>query len=117
MHAHRTCQILTCGSRAGEGLLHLHPSREVKQDPNECGLCPWNLNPASGVANAAGRIPRHFFQLLVNTEFLAKMKNTTAPFFLTHVTLAVTLFTDTAGASICQYNFDKRDYSSRITRM
>jgi len=81
-------------------------SREVKQNPTESGFCSQYFRPALARANTDNTVTKHLLRLLVNRESLAQIKNTTAPSCFLHVILAVSCSTDTAGASICQCNFD-----------
>lgn len=84
-----------------------HLSQEVKQNPTENGFCsPQHFRAALARANTNNTVTKHFLWLLVNRESQAQIKNITAPLCFLHITLAVSCSTDTAGASICQCNFD-----------
>lgn len=60
--------------------------------PQDRLLTLWYLNPALGRAHTDSRVTKHFVQLLVNRVFGSNQEHCCSFVFLTHVTLAVTLF-------------------------
>lgn len=83
--------------------------------PTETRLCLLSTDSAPGWAKSDSRVTKHFFQFLVNREFLAQIKNTTAPLCFLHMSLWQSVCSTDTGASICQCDCGKSDWSSRMT--
>lgn len=113
IHAHN---LLDWHCRKAEGRLPPEtPIPRAKQISTETRLCLLSTDSAPGWAKSDSRVTKHFFQFLVNREFLAQIKNTTAPLCFLHMSLWQSVCSTDTGASICQCDFGKGDWSSRMT--